>query len=561
VQEAVTQADVVAVVGALERQVLLAFGQFGERRREAHARSQKIHYAGREHVHSEEAKVVAGAQAWDHQALLGFGGSGLFHDGLDAVEILAAGDALAADRTIAGEQVLTRGLHRRNGARLRFRHIDQLLRAALRGAADIKVVADQMQERILLDEVAGAQHGVAVAQRFRLRNQAQAPGVIARHTRVRRFVSGRNDDANFFDARAQGLFDNDAQHRLFNAIAIDEGLERQAPLVRPGSRDHRFADLHECGSLDIMRQVRSEPQGWLGDEVRMTLNMKLAFIGAGNMGLPIARNLVRSGHSLTIYNRTRERAEPLRQEGAAMANSPADAARDAEAIVTMLADDQAVEQVVQSFAETLARGAIHIGMSTVSVGLSKRLAEMHAARGQIYVAAPVFGRPEAAEAARLWVVTAGAPEHVEHCRPVFDAISRGWSVVGADPWLANVFKLSGNFLIAAAIESLGEAFALVRKSGGDAAQFLDIINNALFNSPLYGGYGGAVVKEKFEPAGFRLRLGFKDLRLVQEAAESAAVPMPLAGVLRDRFLAALARDEGELDWAALARIAAVQAGL
>jgi 3-hydroxyisobutyrate dehydrogenase-like beta-hydroxyacid dehydrogenase len=293
----------------------------------------------------------------------------------------------------------------------------------------------------------------------------------------------------------------------------------------------------------------------------MTLNMKLAFIGAGNMGLPIARNLVRSGHSLTIYNRTRERAEPLRQEGAAMANSPADAARDAEAIVTMLADDQAVEQVVQSFAETLARGAIHIGMSTVSVGLSKRLAEMHAARGQIYVAAPVFGRPEAAEAARLWVVTAGAPEHVEHCRPVFDAISRGWSVVGADPWLANVFKLSGNFLIAAAIESLGEAFALVRKSGGDAAQFLDIINNALFNSPLYGGYGGAVVKEKFEPAGFRLRLGFKDLRLVQEAAESAAVPMPLAGVLRDRFLAALARDEGELDWAALARIAAVQAGL
>jgi 3-hydroxyisobutyrate dehydrogenase-like beta-hydroxyacid dehydrogenase len=289
--------------------------------------------------------------------------------------------------------------------------------------------------------------------------------------------------------------------------------------------------------------------------------MKLAFIGAGNMGLPIARNLLRAGHSLTIYNRTRERAEPLRQEGAALADSPADAARDAEAIVTMLADDHAVERTVQSFVETLARGAIHIGMSTVSVALSKRLAEMHTARGQIYVAAPVFGRPEAAEAARLWVVAAGATEHVERCRPVFDAISRGCSVVGTDPWLANVFKLSGNFLIAAALESLGEAFALVRKSGGDAAQFLDIINNALFNSPLYGGYGGAVVKEQFEPAGFRLRLGFKDLRLAQEAAESAAVPMPLAGVLRDRFLAALARNEGDLDWAALARIAAVQAGL
>jgi 3-hydroxyisobutyrate dehydrogenase-like beta-hydroxyacid dehydrogenase len=289
--------------------------------------------------------------------------------------------------------------------------------------------------------------------------------------------------------------------------------------------------------------------------------MKLAFIGAGNMGMPIARNLLRAGHSLTIHNRTRERAEPLRQEGGTLADSPAEAAREAEAIVTMLADDHAVEHVVWNFVETLARGAIHIGMSTVSVALSKRLAEMHAARGQIYVAAPVFGRPEAAEAGRLWVVAAGAPEHVERCRPVFDAVSRGFSIVGADPWLANVFKLSGNFLIAAALESLGEAFALVRKSGGDAGQFLDIINNALFNSPLYGGYGGAVVKEQFEPAGFRLRLGFKDLRLAQEAAESAAVPMPLAGVLRDRFLAALARDEGDLDWAALARISAVQAGL
>ena len=293
----------------------------------------------------------------------------------------------------------------------------------------------------------------------------------------------------------------------------------------------------------------------------MTLSMKLAFIGAGNMGLPIARNLLHAGHSLTIYNRTRARVEPLRREGAAMADSPADAARHAEAIVTMLADDRAVEQSVQSFVETLAGGAIHIGMSTVSVALSKRLAEMHAARGQIYVAAPVFGRPEAAAAAKLWIVVAGAPDQIKRCQPVFDAVGRGSSVVGADPWLANVFKISGNFLIAAALESLGEAFALVRKSGGDAAQFLDIINSALFNSPVYAGYGNAVVKEQFEPAGFALRLGFKDLRLAQEAAESAAVPMPLAGVLRDHYLAALARNEGDLDWAAVARIAAVQAGL
>jgi 3-hydroxyisobutyrate dehydrogenase-like beta-hydroxyacid dehydrogenase len=186
---------------------------------------------------------------------------------------------------------------------------------------------------------------------------------------------------------------------------------------------------------------------------------------------------------------------------------------------------------------------------------------MHAACGQVYIAAPVFGRPVAAAAAKLWIVAAGSPESIERCQPVFDALGRGTSVVGTDPWLANTVKISGNFLIAAALESMGEAFALVRKSGVDAGQFLEIINNALFSSALYAGYGAAIAKEQFEPAGFKLRLGFKDLRLVQEAAEAAAVPMPLAGVLRDRYLAALARGEGDLDWAALARIAAVQAGL
>jgi 3-hydroxyisobutyrate dehydrogenase-like beta-hydroxyacid dehydrogenase len=289
--------------------------------------------------------------------------------------------------------------------------------------------------------------------------------------------------------------------------------------------------------------------------------MKLAFIGAGNMGSPMARNLLRAGHQVTVHNRTRAHAEPLLQEGAALADSPADAARGVDAIVTMLADDVAVDQAAQGFLETLARGAIHIGMSTISVACSKRLAERHAARGQIYVAAPVFGRPVAAAAAKLWIVAAGPPESIARCQPVFDALGRGTSVVGADPWLANAVKLAGNFMIAAALESLGEAFALVRKSGVDAGQFLEIVNNALFNSALYGSYGATIAKEQFEPAGFKLRLGFKDLRLVQEAAESAAVPMPLAGVLRDRFLAAMARGEGDLDWAALARIAAVQAGL
>jgi 3-hydroxyisobutyrate dehydrogenase-like beta-hydroxyacid dehydrogenase len=289
--------------------------------------------------------------------------------------------------------------------------------------------------------------------------------------------------------------------------------------------------------------------------------MKLAFIGAGNMGSPMARNLLRAEHQVTVYNRTRAHAEPLRQEGAALADSPADAAKEADAVVTMLADDQAVEQAVRSFIETLAPGALHIGMSTISVACSRRLAEQHTARGQVYVAAPVFGRPVAAAAAKLWIVAAGPTESVARCQPVFEALGRGTSVAGTDPWLANAVKLSGNFLIAAALESLGEAFALVRKSGVDAGQFLEIVNTALFDSALYAGYGAAIAKEQFEPAGFKLRLGFKDLRLMQEAAEAAAVPMPLAGVLRDRFLAAMARGEGDLDWAALARITAVQAAL
>lgn len=289
--------------------------------------------------------------------------------------------------------------------------------------------------------------------------------------------------------------------------------------------------------------------------------MNIAFIGAGNMGASMARNLLRAGHAVAVHNRTRSRAEPLAADGATVADSPAGAARGAEVVITMLADDAAVDQAVHSFVDSLQTDAIHLCTSTISVACAKRLAALHTERGQTYVAAPVFGRPEAAAAAKLWIVAAGAQESIARCQPVFDAIGRGASVVGAEPWLANAVKIAGNFLIAAAIESLGESFALVRKCGVDASQFLEIVNTALFNSPLYAGYGGAIAKEKYEPAGFKLTLGFKDLRLAQEAAEGVAVPMPLAGILRDRYLAAIARGDSDLDWAAIARIAAIQAGL
>jgi 3-hydroxyisobutyrate dehydrogenase-like beta-hydroxyacid dehydrogenase len=291
--------------------------------------------------------------------------------------------------------------------------------------------------------------------------------------------------------------------------------------------------------------------------------MKAGFIGLGNMGLPMARNLLRAGHSVTVYNRTAGRAEQLAADGATAAGSASEAARGAEAVVTMLADDQALRDVLfgQGVLEAMAPGAVHLGMSTIGVAFSKQLAEAHAAAGQGYVAGPVFGRPDAAAAARLWVVAAGAARHIEACRPLLEAMGRAVSVVGADPWVANVVKVTGNLLIASTIEALGEAFALQRRWGVEPRAFLEVVNGALFNSPLYANYGGLIADEKYEPAGFRMRLGLKDTRLALEAADAVSVPLPLASLLRDHFMAAVANGKGDMDWAALALLAAESAGL
>jgi 3-hydroxyisobutyrate dehydrogenase-like beta-hydroxyacid dehydrogenase len=277
--------------------------------------------------------------------------------------------------------------------------------------------------------------------------------------------------------------------------------------------------------------------------------MRIAFMGTGSMGLPMARNLARAGHSVVAYNRTRAKAEPLASDGVRIAASVPDAVRGVEAVCTMLAYDHAVEDVLKGGAwEALPHGAVHIGMSTVSVAFSKRLAREHAARSQGYVAAPVFGRPDSAAERKLWVVAAGPAEQVERCRPVFDAVGRGVSVVGTEPSAANVVKLAGNFTIMAVIEAMGEAFAAARASGVDPKQFLDIVNNALFQSPLYANYGGIIAAKRFDPPGFRLRLGLKDVRLALAAADAVEVPMPLASLVHDRILRAIAEGHGELDW-------------
>ena|SRR2546426_715832 len=291
--------------------------------------------------------------------------------------------------------------------------------------------------------------------------------------------------------------------------------------------------------------------------------MKVGFIGLGNMGAPIARNLLDAGHALTVYNRTQGRTAELAARGAQVADTPARAATGAEALVTMLADDEAVAATVLDGGalSALGRGAAHISISTISARLSRRLAEAHRAAGQGYVAAPVFGRPDAAAAKRLWVVAAGPAETMARCRPLLEAIGQEVLVVGEDPAAANVVKIAGNFLLAAAIEALGEAFALVRKHGIAPTRFLEIANGKVLRSPVYENYGKLVAERRYEPAGFKLKHGLKDVRLALEAGDEMAVPLPLASLMRDHYLSAVARGWGEMDWAALARVSAVNAAV
>ena len=294
--------------------------------------------------------------------------------------------------------------------------------------------------------------------------------------------------------------------------------------------------------------------------------MKVGLIGLGNMGQGLARNLLQAGHELTVYNRTRSAADKFAAD-ARVADSPADAVQGAEVLITMLANDAALEAVLygedtgHGALQALEPGAVHVSMSTISVALSQKIAQAHADAGHSYLAAPVFGRPEAAASAKLWIVTAGASDDIDRCRPLLEALGQGLSIVGEEPWKANMVKLTGNFMIASMNETLGEAMALMRKSGIEPKQFLEVIDTGLFKSPVYQNYGTLIVEERYEPAGFKLKLGLKDVRLVLEAADSLTVPMPIASLIRDHFLTAVAQGQGEIDWAGLAQVSAKNAGL
>jgi len=291
--------------------------------------------------------------------------------------------------------------------------------------------------------------------------------------------------------------------------------------------------------------------------------MDIGFIGLGRMGIGMAATLLRTGHEVTVYNRTPGKDEGLVDQGARVASEVAGACRG-DVVVTMLADDHAVERVVygeRGILASLRKGAIHVSSSTISVALSERLAAHHAAADQRFVAAPVFGRPDAAAAGQLFVVAAGNSDDIDAVTPLLDAIGQKTFLVSETPSTANLVKLSGNFLIASVIECLGEAMALVDKAGVDKREYLQILTSTLFGSPVYRTYGALIAEGKFEPAGFAAPLGHKDIQLLLAAADELRVPLPVASLLRDRFLRLLAHGGDRLDWSALGALAAADAGV
>ncbi len=290
--------------------------------------------------------------------------------------------------------------------------------------------------------------------------------------------------------------------------------------------------------------------------------MQVGFIGLGSMGLGMAANLLAAGFEVSVYNRTPAKAQPLVRKGAKAAGNVADACRG-DAVITMLADDAAIESVVfgpKGVTDSLGKGAVHICMSTISVGLSEKMAAAHVSAGHRYVAAPVFGRPDSAEAGKLFILAAGDKLAVDACMPLFDVMGQRTFYFGDKAQAANLVKLSGNFLIGSVIEALSEAMALVGKGGVDLHQYLDMLTSTLFSAPVYKTYGTLITEKNFEPAGFAVPLGQKDIRLALAAAETLRVPMPLAGLLRDRFLRLLAQGGDALDWSAISQLAAQDSG-
>jgi 3-hydroxyisobutyrate dehydrogenase-like beta-hydroxyacid dehydrogenase len=285
------------------------------------------------------------------------------------------------------------------------------------------------------------------------------------------------------------------------------------------------------------------------------------------MGTAMAANLAAAGHRVIAYIRHPEQAARLAALGLEPTANFADLF-GCNIVISMLPDDTAVREIVfgreevglDGLAAGLSPGSIHLSMSTISTAAASELASEHALNGQGYVAAPVFGNPDAAKARQLYIIVAGATADVERCRTLFESLGQRTFVVGNDPAQANLIKLLGNMMTATTLEMLGEIVAVLRKRGVDPAPFLDIMTSTMFGGRAHKIYGAKIVAEQYAP-GFRLPLALKDVRLALAEADSAGVPMPSVDVVRDRMLTGVARGHADLDWSVLGLIAAEESGI
>ena len=279
---------------------------------------------------------------------------------------------------------------------------------------------------------------------------------------------------------------------------------------------------------------------------------KIGFIGLGNMGLPMAQNLIAAGYRLRVYNRTEAKAEELAQDQVTICKTPAEAATDVKFVITMLAKDDVLENAVYGKDGILAamdEDSVHISMSTVSPETSKSLSKKHEEKGIKFLTAPVFGRPEAAKAKKLWICISGEQSIKDAAKPVLDCLGQGVVDFGDEPGLANVVKIAGNFMIMASMEMMAEAFALGEKNGVDPVKLADFLGSTLFNAPIYQNYGKLIANKNYEPVGFKASLGLKDAKLAFKLSQDSETPMPMAAAVHNRLLAAVAKGWGNRDWA------------
>jgi len=290
--------------------------------------------------------------------------------------------------------------------------------------------------------------------------------------------------------------------------------------------------------------------------------MKIGFIGLGRMGHGVAENLLKAGHEVTVWNRSQEPVAALVAKGAKAAKTPEDALQG-DAVFSMLSNDQVMRDVglAGPLLDKAAKGLVHVCMATISAAFGKELQAAHKARGLDYLSAPVFGRPDMAASGQMVIVCAGSNAALAKMQPVFDQVSGRTVPVGEESEKANLFKICGNFMIASELQATGEAFALLRKGGVDPALFHDVLGGRLFTGAEFKMYGQMILNREYEPAGFALTLGLKDVNLARAAAETLGASMPTADLLKSNYDQAVSWGWQDKDWAAIGEVPAKKGGL